>query len=138
MFFDHPQCNKIRAREEPTVRKYWEQGLSPQLLNSLQTGQARHPYSTCYHCRGKGHLKANCPDRRKGNKMPWERAWGVQKRKWHQASQGEFIGKGEREHEGMGALQNIIEVTDPRCVKDWMEDWEEFMSSLKVIKVDQI
>ena len=62
------------------MRKYWEQGLSAQSLSSLQTGQVRRLYSMCYHCRGRGHIKANYPDRKKRNRMPWERAWGAKSR----------------------------------------------------------
>ena len=107
-------------------------------MNSLQTGQARHQHATCYHCRGKGHIKANCPDQRKGNGMPWERAWGAHKRKWHQTPREEFGEKGERGFGGVGALQNIVEVSDEGVKEDWKKDWEEFVNSLKVVKVDQI
>ena len=84
LLFDNPGYEDIRLDKEPRVGKHREQRLLTQSLKSLRLGQVRHTHSRCYHFRSKGQLKAKCPDRRKGNRMPWERAWKAKKRKWHQ------------------------------------------------------
>ena len=90
----------------------------------------------CYHCKGMGHLKANCPERKKGNKRPWERAWRAKKRKWHQNPGGGTRQEPTQDQVEAGALQNVIEVTDHRFAEDWPEDWDFTANSLKVVKVD--
>ena len=70
--------------------------------------------------------------------MPWERAWKAKKRKWHQNLGGGTAKEPLQDQEvETGALQNIIEVTDHRFAKDWLEDWDLIVNSLKVVTVDQ-
>ena len=68
LFFMDPAHEEIRICEEPKVQDYWEAGLTTESLSALQTGKADHSQVICYHCSGKGHIKANCPDRKTSNR----------------------------------------------------------------------
>ena len=42
-------------------------------MNVLRTGGVDHSQKQCYHCFRKGHIKANCPERRKLGAQPWKK-----------------------------------------------------------------
>ena len=88
LFFAAPDYKDIRLCEEPEVHEYWESGLTVESLEALRRGKGEHSISMCYHCNARGHLKANCPDRRLANRKPWERAWKARKRKRQQSTGG--------------------------------------------------
>ena len=73
LFFAHPDYKNVRLCEEPRAHNYWESGLTVESLEALRLGSWDHSRSTCYHYKNKGHLRANCPDRRSANRKPWER-----------------------------------------------------------------
>ena len=40
-------------------------------ISALKQGNMDHSQKTCYHCSRKGHIKANCPDRKKLGARPF-------------------------------------------------------------------
>ena len=72
LFFAAPDYEDVRVCEDPDVHEYWESGLSIESLEALRLGRGDYASSTCYHCKNKGHLKANCLDRRLAERKPWE------------------------------------------------------------------
>ena len=42
-------------------------------MNALRSGGVDHSQKQCYHCSRKGHIKANCPKRRKLGTQPWKK-----------------------------------------------------------------
>ena len=138
MFFDAPDYEDIRLCEGPRVREYWESGLAIQTLNDLRQGNGRHTHSVCYHCNSRGHLKANCPDRKRADKTPWERTWRAKKWKWHQKAGG---GNTERPLQSRGTetetLENIVDLTENGCEEVVPNNWDLFMNTLKIVKVDK-
>ena len=42
-------------------------------MNTLRSGGVDHSQKQCYHCSHKGHIKANCPKRRKLGTQPWKK-----------------------------------------------------------------
>ena len=84
LFFSHPDYEMVRLCEEPQAHDYWETGLTVEALDTLRLGSWDQSHSMCYHCKNRGHIKANCPDRRVADRKPWERAWKARKRKQHQ------------------------------------------------------
>ena len=68
LFFTDLAHEEIRICKEPEVQDYWEADLMTESLSGLQTGKADQAKVICYHCSGKGHMKANCPDRKHSNK----------------------------------------------------------------------
>ena len=100
LFFAAPDYEDIRVCEDPDVHEYWESGLSIESLDALRLGRGDYASSTCYHCKHKGHLKANCPDRRLAERKPWERAWKSRKRRRsHNAGGGASRNPAEEETE---------------------------------------
>ena len=78
LFFMEPDHNKVRTKKDPEAHDYWEAGLTTDTISALKTGNVDHSQKSCYHCSRKGHIKANCPERRKlgawpWTKMPWPR-----------------------------------------------------------------
>ena len=70
LFFTAPDYEEIILCEDPGVHEYWESELTIESLDALRLGRGDHARSTCYHCKNKGHLKANCPDRRLADRKP--------------------------------------------------------------------
>ena len=91
LFFMEPDHEEVRAREDPDTQGYWEAGLTTESLNALKTGNIDHSQRSCYHCGRKGHIKANCYERRKLGMQPWDRRQGskTQKTKRPQHRRGE-------------------------------------------------
>ena len=75
LFFTDPDYKEVRISEEPEVQDYWEAGHTTESLSTLKTGRADHSQIICYYCNYRGHIKANCPDRRYSNKQPWDQRW---------------------------------------------------------------
>ena len=95
LFFMDPDHKEVRINEGPDVQDYWEAGLMTESLNALKTGRVDHLQIVCYHCGYRGHMKANCPDRRKLNTQPWDRRWKSEARKM-------FVRKGHNTGGGSG------------------------------------
>ena len=72
LFFAAPDYEEIRLCEDTGVHEYWESGLTIESLDALRLGRGDYASSTCYYCKNRGHLKANCPDRRLADRKPWE------------------------------------------------------------------
>ena len=72
LFFMEHNHDQLRAQEEPNAQSYWESGVTPETINALKQGNMDHSGKVCYHCSRKGHIKANCPARRKLEPKPWE------------------------------------------------------------------
>ena len=93
----------------------------------------------CYHCKNKGHLKANCPDRQLADRKTSERTWKARKRKRSQTTGGGNVKKTPPNiRQEAETIQNIIELTDTGLEKAMTEDWSTFMNALKIVKVDRI
>ena len=75
LLFDKPGYEDRRLDKEPRM----EQRLWTQSLKNLRIGQVKHTHSRC-----KSQLEANCPDRKKGERMPWEETWQTTERKRYQ------------------------------------------------------
>ena len=71
LFFMEPDHDKMRAREELKTQEYWEAGISADTINMLKQGNMDHSQKTCYHCNKQGHIKGNCPARKKLDAKPW-------------------------------------------------------------------
>ena len=71
LFFMEPNHDKIRAREDLKTQEYWEAGITAETINVLKQGNMDHAQKTCYHCNQQGHIKANCPARKKLYVKPW-------------------------------------------------------------------
>ena len=65
LFFMDPNHDEVRTNKDPEAHDYWESGLMTDTISTLKTGNVDHSQKTCYHCNRKGHIKANCPERRK-------------------------------------------------------------------------
>ena len=111
LFFMDPDHKEVRISEAPEVQDYWEAGLMMESLNALKTGRADHSQIMCYHCSYRGHMKANCPDRRRSNNQPWDRRWKPEVRKT-------FVRKGHNTGGGSG-WRFARKDTSPR---KWHED----------------
>ena len=61
-FFQHPIDQQIWQEEPQEERDYWEEGEG--LILALSGAHQDPSGKTCYHCKGKGHFKATCPQRR--------------------------------------------------------------------------
>ena len=81
LFFMEPDHKEVRVNEDPDAQGYWETGLTTESLNVLKTGNIDHSQRSCYHCGCKGHIKANCHERRKVGAQPWARRQGGQAKK---------------------------------------------------------
>ena len=81
LFFEDPDHEMMRITEEPEVQNYWEAGLMTESLSTLKTGKVDHSQVICYHCSCKGHIKANCPDRKTSSRRPWDQKWKPRDRK---------------------------------------------------------
>ena len=71
LFFMEPDHDKIRSKEDPETQDYWEAGITMDTISALKTGNIDHSQKSCYHCSRKGHIKANCPERKKLGARPW-------------------------------------------------------------------
>ena len=71
LFFMEPDHNEVRTNKDPEAHDYWEAGLTTDTINFLKTRNVDHSQKSCYHCSRKGHIKANCPERRKLGAQPW-------------------------------------------------------------------
>ena len=65
LFIMEPNHDEIRTNEDPESQDYWEAGLTTDTISALKTGNIDHSQKSCYHCSRKGHIKANCPERKK-------------------------------------------------------------------------
>ena len=93
----------------------------------------------CYHCKNRGHLKANYPDRRTAIRKPWEQTWKTRKRKRHQNTGGGNAKKpSQNVRQETETIQNLVELTDTELEKATTEDWSMFMNALKIVKVDRM
>ena len=72
LFFMEHNHDQLRAQEESDAQDYWESGISSATINVLKQGNMDHSMKVCYHCSHKGHIKANCPSRKKLESRPWE------------------------------------------------------------------
>ena len=128
----------VRLCEEPQAHDYWETGLTVEALDALRVGSWDQSRSMCYHCKNKGHIKANCPDRRVADRKPWERAWKARKRKQHQNIGGGIIKKSlQKAPQRAEGTQNLVEIMETRLEEASIEDWSTFVNALKVVKVDK-
>ena len=71
LFFMEPDHVEVRRNEDPDTQDYWEAGLTTEMLSALKTENVDHSQKSCYHCGHKGHIKANCSERRKLGAQPW-------------------------------------------------------------------
>ena len=76
LFFMEPDHDKIRAREDLETQDYWEAGITTDTINVLKQGNMDHSQKTCYHCNCKGHIKANCPARKRLDAKSWTKRPG--------------------------------------------------------------
>ena len=112
LFFMDPDHKEVRISEEPEVQDYWEAGLTTELLSALKTGRADHSQIVCYHRNYRGHIKANCLDRRYSNKQPWDRRWKTGRHPQEKATIRE--GGGEDNPHETTHLQEDGKTTDKR------------------------
>ena len=73
LFFMEPDHEEFRETEDQETQEYWEAGITKECLNALRSGGVDHSQKQCYHCSHKGHIKANCPERRKLGTQPWKK-----------------------------------------------------------------
>ena len=71
LFFMASDHESIRKQEAAAAHEYWESGITVESLNLLKTGNFDHKDKVCYHCEKRGHIKANCPERRRSGQQPW-------------------------------------------------------------------
>ena len=81
MFFMEPDHDEVRTNKDPEAHNYWEAGLTTDTISALKTGNVDHSQKSCYHCSCKGHIKANCPERRKLGARPWTKRPGPRGKK---------------------------------------------------------
>ena len=93
LFFMEPNHDKIRAREDLEMQEYWEAGITAETINVLKQGNMDHAQKTCYHCNRKGHIKANCPARKRLDARPWTKRTGSREKKTT-ARKGFGMGRG--------------------------------------------
>ena len=93
LFFMEPEHDKIRAREDLETQEYWEAGITADTINVLKQGNMDHSQKTCYHCNCKGHIKANCPARKRLDAKPWTKRPGPREKKTT-AHKGFGMGRG--------------------------------------------
>ena len=70
LFFMELDHKEVRTNEDPNAQEYWEAGITTESLSTLKAGNVDHSQKSCYHCSQKGHIKANCPERRKSVTQP--------------------------------------------------------------------
>ena len=70
LFFMELDHEEFRDTEDQEAQEYWEAGITKEWLNALRTGGVDHSQKQCYYCSRKGHIKANCPERRKLGMQP--------------------------------------------------------------------
>ena len=69
LFFMGPDDVPIREMETTEDLEYWEGELDEEQITIAELVQGnRAANRTCYHCREVGHMKAQCPQRRSGNR----------------------------------------------------------------------
>ena len=93
LFFMEPNHDKLRAREDLKMQEYWEAGITPETISVLKQGNMDHAQKTCYHCNRKGHIKANCPARKRLDAAPWVTRAGLREKRTT-ARKGFGVGKG--------------------------------------------
>ena len=93
LFFMEPNHDKLRAREDLKMQEYWEAGITPETISVLKQGNMDHAQKTCYHCNRKGHIKANCPARKRLDAAPWAKRTGFHEKKTT-ARKGFGVGRG--------------------------------------------
>ena len=93
LFFMEPNHDKIRAREDLETQEYWEAGITAETINVLKQGNMDHAQKTCYHCNRQGHIKVNCPARKKLYVKPWTKR-PVSHEKKAIARKGSGMGRG--------------------------------------------
>ena len=71
LFFMEHNHDQIRAQEDSDTQEYWEAGVTSETINALKQGNMDHSQKVCYHCSRKGHIKANCPARKRLETKPW-------------------------------------------------------------------
>ena len=81
LFFMEPNHDKMRAQEKLETQEYWEAGISADTINMLKQGNMDHSQKTCYHCNRKGHIKANCPARKRLDAKPWIKRTGPREKR---------------------------------------------------------
>ena len=81
LFFMEPEHDKMRVREDLETQEYWEAGISADTINVLKQGNMDHSQKTCYHCNRKGHIKANCPARKRLDAKPWTKRPGPREKR---------------------------------------------------------
>ena len=94
LFFMEPGHDKSRSREDPETQDYWEAGITTDTINVLKQGNMDHSQKTCYHCNRKGHIKANCPARKRLDAKPWTKRPGPHEKKTT-ARKGYGVGRGQ-------------------------------------------
>ena len=92
-FFMETNHDEIRTNEDPESQDYWEAGITTDTISALKTGNIDHSQKSCYHCSRKGHIKANCLERKKLGARPWTKRPGPQEKKMV-ACKGYGVGKG--------------------------------------------
>ena len=81
LFFMEPDNHEVRTKEDPEAHDYWDAGLTTDTISALKTGNVDQSQKSCYHCSCKGHIKANCPERRKLGARQWTKRPGPQGKK---------------------------------------------------------
>ena len=72
------------------------------------------------------------------DRKPWERVWKARKGKQHQNIGGGRIKKSPpKVPQRTEAIQNLVEITETRLEEASREDWNKFVNTLKVVKVDE-
>ena len=97
LFFMELDHEEVRTNEDPNVQEYWEAGITTESLSTLKAGNVDHSQKSCYHCSRKGHIKVNCPKRRKSGAQPWTKRPRLKAKKtFIQKSYGTGGGIGQR------------------------------------------
>ena len=83
---------------------YWfVTGITADTINVLKQGNMDHSQKTCYHCNCKGHIKANCPARKRLDAKPWTKRPGPrEKRTIVQKGSGSGKGRGKFSSKRLG------------------------------------
>ena len=69
LFFMGPDDVQLRDMETTEDLEYWEGELDDEQITIAELVQGNWAANrTCYHCREVGHMKAQCPQRRRGNR----------------------------------------------------------------------
>ena len=103
LFFMGHMAEAIRTAESLQVRDYWENGVGEQELNEVRSGSRDYSNMQCFHCKRKGHIKANCPERTRVSSKPWERRNRYDRKSSYDNWRAKSYGKAPRGYSPRGA-----------------------------------